>query len=54
MRNLNTEPLTILKGKKIAQLCVRPVPVVTFIEVDELSDSERGSDGYGSTGVMNK
>lgn len=54
MRNLDTEPLIILKGKKIAQLCVRPVPTVSFIEVEELSDSERGDKGYGSTGVMNK
>ena len=54
MRNLGNEDLTILKGKKIAQLCVRPVPKVTFIEVDTLSDSQRGNTGYGSTGMMNK
>lgn len=54
MRNLNNEPLTILKGKKIAQMCVREVPTITFIETEELSDSERGDSGYGSTGVMNK
>lgn len=54
MRNLGDKDITILKGKKIAQMCVREVPTVTFIEVDELSDSERGATGYGSTGVMNK
>ena len=54
MTNLKDEPITILKSKKIAQMCVREVPKVSFIEVNELSDSERGDSGYGSTGVMNK
>ena len=54
MTNLKDEPVTILKSKKIAQMCVREVPKVSFIEVNELSDSERGDSGYGSTGVMNK
>lgn len=54
MRNLNDSPITILKGKKIAQMCIREVPTISFIETDELSDSERGDTGYGSTGVMNK
>lgn len=54
IRNLNNEPITILKGKKIAQMCVREVPTIEFEEIDELSESERGDSGYGSTGVMNK
>lgn len=54
MRNLNDEPLTILKGKKIAQLCVREKPTVIFIESDTLSSTERNNSGYGSTGVMNE
>ena len=37
-------------GDRIGQLVVMPVPRVEFIEVDELSDSDRGKDGYGSTG----
>lgn len=52
MTNLKEEPITILKGKKIAQMCVREVPTIDFIETDELSDSERGTDSYGSTGIM--
>lgn len=38
-------------GDRIAQLVIMPVPVVRYTEVDELSDSERGTGGHGSTGV---
>jgi len=44
-------PFHITKGMRISQLAVRPVPEVEFIEVDELSDSDRGEGGFGSTGV---
>lgn len=37
-------------GNKIAQLCILPYPKVEFIEVNELSSSERGEGGHGSTG----
>lgn len=40
----------ITKGMRISQLAIRPVPEVTFIEVDELSDTDRGDGGFGSTG----
>jgi len=38
------------KGDRIAQAMIVPVPAVEFIEVDELSSTERGSGGFGSTG----
>lgn len=41
----------ITKGMRISQLAIRPVPKVTFAEVDELSDTDRGEGGFGSTGV---
>ncbi|MGA5663776.1 dUTP diphosphatase [Bacillus bombysepticus] len=41
----------IEKGTRIAQGVIAPVETAHFVEVDELSDSERGTDGYGSTGV---
>ena len=41
----------INKGMRISQLAIRPVPEVEFIEVDELSDTDRGEGGFGSTGV---
>jgi dUTP pyrophosphatase len=37
-------------GDRIAQLVIMPVPLVQFVEVDELSETERGTDGHGSTG----
>ena len=41
----------IRKGEKIAQAVIKPVEQAHFIEVDELSDSERGEGGFGSSGV---
>lgn len=41
----------IRKGDRIAQTVIQRLPVVELIEVEELGDSERGSDGFGSTGV---
>lgn len=38
------------KGDKIAQLVVKKTIRANFIEVDELSDTERGDGGFGSTG----
>lgn len=37
-------------GEKVAQLIIIPYPQIELKEVTELSDSERGADGYGSTG----
>lgn len=36
-------------GDKIAQLIIMPYPAVEFIESEELSESDRGEDGFGST-----
>ena len=37
-------------GDRVAQMVILPYPKVEFIEVDELSNTERGTGGYGSTG----
>lgn len=37
-------------GDRVGQLIIMPYPKVQFKEVTELSDSERGNGGYGSTG----
>lgn len=37
-------------GDRIAQLIIMPYPTIEFEEVDELSETERGSGGYGSSG----
>ena len=37
-------------GDKVAQLIIMPYPKIKFVEVDELSDSDRGENGHGSSG----
>lgn len=44
----------IKKGTRIAQLVVQALPEVTAFEVEEISDSERGTAGFGSTGTTTK
>lgn len=51
MINHSDKTFQITRGMRISQLAIRPVPEVTFIEVDELSDTDRGEGGFGSTGV---
>lgn len=41
----------IYNGDRIAQLVVCPVALPEVVEVEELSETERGTDGFGSTGV---
>lgn len=38
-------------GDRIGQMIILPYPKIEFEEVDELSESERGVGGYGSTGA---
>lgn len=38
------------KGDRIAQIIILPYPQIEFEEVNELSETERGTGGYGSTG----
>lgn len=38
-------------GERIAQLIIMPYPEIEFVEVEELSDSDRGCGGYGSSGA---
>lgn len=44
------EAIELRRGDRIAQLVVQRVEHAVFREVDELTDSERGAGGYGSTG----
>ncbi len=46
------ETIHIEKGERIAQLVIQKVPVVTLQEVDELSQTDRGEGGFGSSGVQ--
>lgn len=46
------EIIHISKGERIAQLVIQRVPVVTLMEVDELDKTDRGTGGFGSSGVQ--
>ena len=48
--NLGQEPFEIRRGERIAQLVPAPVLRADFVEAHELSETERGSGGFGSTG----
>jgi dUTP pyrophosphatase len=37
-------------GDRIMQIIIMPYPKIEFVEVTDLSDTERGTGGYGSTG----
>lgn len=41
---------TYALGDRIAQLIILPYPQINFVEVDNLSDSERGNGSFGSSG----
>ncbi len=49
--NLGSEPFTISRGMRIAQMVVAPVARVRWLEVVALGDTDRGTGGFGSTGV---
>jgi dUTP pyrophosphatase len=48
--NLGNEDFVIRRGDRIAQLVVAPVVRVQWEEVEELTESLRGPNGFGSTG----
>ncbi len=48
--NLGAEPVTIAHGDRIAQAVVAPVAQATFEFSDILTDTARGTGGFGSTG----
>lgn len=45
----NVVPALYNPGEKFAQLLILPVPDVQFEEADQLSETDRGEEGYGST-----
>ncbi|AFW97035.1 MULTISPECIES: dUTP diphosphatase [Nostocales] len=49
--NHGKKPFKISKGMKIAQMVIAPVIRVEIEEVDNLSDTSRGTGGFGSTGI---
>ena len=51
MINHGEQPLTVRRGDRIAQLVLARVATVEIIEVSVADETERGSGGFGSTGV---
>ena len=49
--NLSSEPFTIEKGERVAQLVLARVEQLEWEEAESLAESERGAGGFGSTGT---
>ena len=49
--NHGQEAFTVNRGDRFAQMVIAPVTQATFNVVQSLSETERGSGGYGSTGT---
>ena len=49
--NLSNEPFTINHGDRIAQLVIAKHESITWKSAEKLSDSDRGTAGFGSTGI---
>ncbi len=51
LHNHSAETQTVCHGDRIAQLVITPVFMPAYEEVEELSDTQRGIGGFGSTGI---
>ena len=51
VHNASPSPVTIEHGERVAQLVLNKVPSILWEEVNELSDTDRGEGGFGSTGT---
>lgn len=49
--NLGSDDFVIKDGDRIAQMIIAPVLQATFVKTENLDDTERGSGGFGSTGI---
>ncbi|HYE19947.1 MAG TPA: dUTP diphosphatase [Tepidisphaeraceae bacterium] len=49
--NHGSAPFTVEPGMRIAQMVIAAVPTVSFVEVQELDDTARGTGGFGHTGA---
>ena len=50
LHNHSNETQQISDGERIAQMVIAPFLAVEYTEVEELTDTERGTGGFGSTG----
>lgn len=49
--NLSKDKFVIHPGERIAQMVIAKYETITWVEVAELGDTERGTGGFGSTGT---
>ncbi|MCL2328378.1 MAG: dUTP diphosphatase [Bacteroidetes bacterium] len=50
LANVSNEPFTVTDGERICQMVITRYTKAEMVEVEELSSSERGAGGFGSTG----
>jgi dUTP pyrophosphatase len=50
--NLGDAPFVVRRGERIAQMVVAPLVAACFAVKEELDETERGSNGFGSTGTL--
>jgi dUTP pyrophosphatase len=51
VNNTGKGPILIRHGERFAQICLKPVYIFDWEEVESLPETERGSNGFGSTGT---
>ncbi len=49
--NAGREPFVVNRGDRIAQMVIQRLPEVELVQVEELSETQRGVGGFGSTGT---
>lgn len=52
VKNTSNEPIEIQHQERLAQAIILPYPKIKFVEVEELSNTERGIGGMGSSGRL--
>ena len=50
LHNHGAQSQTVEKGERVAQLVIMPYLAAEYFETDELSDTDRGAGGFGSSG----
>jgi dUTP pyrophosphatase len=51
LNNTSSETVAFAKGDRVAQVLIQKVERPDIVEVDEISKTERGTTGFGSTGI---
>ena len=51
MFNHSDKAYKVEKGSKVTQLVIFPIVIPELLEVDEMEETERGANGFGSSGV---